>query len=126
VLVDESGVCRLAHFGLSQRIGCDSSQLTSVGEDDDDDPRERSKISGASALPDHMSLMRHGPQRHRNSSPHPATATPTHPDHPFLPGSLAHAALELLLLQAQSVEEVNGHSHRPTAHPAQHMLALDV
>jgi hypothetical protein len=56
------------------------------------------------------------------------TATPTHPGPSYLPGLLAYAALELLLLHAQSVEAVNGHGRQPTAHPAQDMcghLACD-
>jgi MAP/microtubule affinity-regulating kinase len=77
VLVDERGVFQLADFGLSQCISGDSSQVSSRGEDDEDQPRERSKRSGASPLPLQLSLMRHGPQCHRNSSPLPVTATPT-------------------------------------------------
>ena len=129
VLVDESGVCRLTDFGLSRRIGGDSSQVSS---DDDEEPfstghRDRIKRSGTSALPVHLSLMRHGPQRHRNSSPLPASVTPpTHPDHTFLPGSLPYAAPELLLPHARATEAANGHSRRPTAHPAQDMWALGV
>ncbi|KAF8585021.1 kinase-like protein [Ramaria rubella] len=126
VLVDESGVCRLADFGLTRQIGGDSSQVSSS---DDDAPssgkcdRNRSRRAGTSALPVHLSLRRHhGPQRHRATT----NAPPTHPDHMFQPGSLPYAAPELLLPHTRSVEAIQGQASRPTAHPAQDMWALGV
>jgi serine/threonine protein kinase len=95
LLVSESGVYRLTDFGLSRCIG-NLSQVSSGGEDHKTEPRERSKRSGTSALPVHLLLMRHGPQRHRNWSPLPAAVTPTHPDHSLL-GSLPYTVPELLL-----------------------------
>lgn len=136
VLVDETGVCRLTDFGLSRRIGGDSSQVSSssAGEDNNDDgddeptpngKLDRSKRAGTSSLPVHLSLMRHSPQRHRNSSPLPVTP-PTHPDHIFQPGSLPYAAPELLLPHVRSTDDANTRRSRPVAHPAQDMWALGV
>lgn len=129
VLVDESGVCRLTDFGLSRRIGGDSSQVSSAEDEDEDGllmkKRGWSRRAGTSALPVHLSLVRHGHQRHRISLPLPPNGTPppTHPDHMFLPGSLPYAAPELLLPHARSAESYNS---RPTAHPAQDIWALGI
>jgi serine/threonine protein kinase len=120
VLVDESGVCRLSDFGLSRHIG---------GEEEDETPligrRDYNKRSATSGLSVHLSLIRHGHQRHRNSTPLPITP-PTHPDHMFQPGSLPYAAPELLRSHACPTDTIHGHNNRPTAHPAQDMWALGV
>jgi len=43
LLVDESSICRLTDFGLSQYIGGDSSQVSSAGKDEDEDSHLRGK-----------------------------------------------------------------------------------
>ena len=124
VLVDEMGVCRICDFGLTRRIG----------ESDDDDRlhsnptsvphRHRSTIhhtvrqpKAKASLPAHASILRHGPRRHRTSTPiGDHTPAPVHPAHAFQPGSLPYAAPELLSPQT------SGRHHGPN--PAQDMWAL--
>ncbi|KIK91964.1 hypothetical protein PAXRUDRAFT_830407 [Paxillus rubicundulus Ve08.2h10] len=118
VLVDEMGVCRICDFGLTRKIG----------ESDDEDledhsiHRHRSTISHtrrqAKAAPHaHVSILRHGPRRHRTSTPvGDNSPAPVHPAYVFQPGSLPYAAPELLSPQT------SGKHNGP--HPAQDVWAL--
>lgn len=122
VLVDEMGVCRIADFGLTRKIG----------ESDDDERlnvqatppihRHRSAIhytirQPKASLSAHASILRHAPRRHRTSTPvGDHSSAPVHPSHAFQPGSLPYAAPELLSPQTPS--------KRHGANPAQDMWAL--
>jgi len=137
VLVDESGVCRLSDFGLTRHTGgtpCSSDEeridrvpnMEVKGTLKATRDRSRGRRSGTSALPVHLSLMRRGKSRHRNSIPTPlpsALTPPTHPDHAFLPGSLPYAAPELLLPRT---DVMSGRGTRYLPNPAQDMWALGV
>ncbi|KIJ61082.1 hypothetical protein HYDPIDRAFT_177157 [Hydnomerulius pinastri MD-312] len=126
VLVDEMGVCRIGDFGLTRKIGeSDDEELPHDGEDHADViHRHRSTIShtrrqAKASLPIHVSILRHGPRRHRTSTPVGDHApAPVHPAHAFQPGSLPYAAPELLSPQTSAKQ--NG------ANPAQDMWALGV
>ncbi|KAI0056286.1 kinase-like protein [Artomyces pyxidatus] len=134
VLVDETGVCRIADFGMASKIdGENASCRTNVR-------RQRSVlVSGKSSqplkssqrlhprrslkspLPVHLSLLRHhGGNRHRNSSPLPSAAQSTtmHAVYDFPAGSLPYASPELLHPPSPS------HPYR--ADPAQDVWALGV
>ena len=118
VLVDEMGVCRIADFGLSQRIGA-------LGDDteDNEEPMELHPnylATGNPSINRAVSLMvpssrkqnpNHNLSRHRNS-----TST-IEPAHSFQPGSLPYASPELLLPQTSGLL-------RP--HPSQDVWALGV
>jgi len=127
VLVDEMGVCRIADFGMSRKIG-------SLGDDieDNEEPMElhpnylatgNPSINRAVSLmvpssrkqiPNHRQLnhtINHNISRHRNST---STIEPTQS---FQPGSLPYAAPELLLPQTSGLL-------RP--HPSQDIWALGV
>ncbi|KIJ14970.1 hypothetical protein PAXINDRAFT_12239 [Paxillus involutus ATCC 200175] len=120
VLVDEMGVCRICDFGLTRKMG----------ESDDEDledhsgavHRHRSTISHtrrqAKVTPQaHVSILRHGPRRHRTSTPvGDNSPAPVHPAYVFQPGSLPYAAPELLSPQT------SGKHNGP--HPAQDVWAL--
>ncbi|KIJ45940.1 hypothetical protein M422DRAFT_166092, partial [Sphaerobolus stellatus SS14] len=136
VLVDESGVCRLSDFGLTRPIGgtpCSSDEERERKDEVLERPRgppkaigdrSRGRRSGTTALPVHLSLMRRGQSRHRNSAPIPASEMPpSHPDHSFLPGSLPYAAPELLLPRT---DVMNGRGTGYLPNPAQDMWALGV
>lgn len=112
ILVDETGVCRIGDFGMTRRIG-----ESDTGEQELE--HEHEKAVKGSALPVHLSMIRHQSARHRNSSPFPETSTSSQSSsasthHVFRPGSLPYASPELLL--AASVPP----------HPAQDMWALGV
>ncbi|EMD39498.1 hypothetical protein CERSUDRAFT_80879 [Gelatoporia subvermispora B] len=131
VLVDEMGVCRIADFGMTRKIGeIDEDDAESEGEDEGDRgvihaPKLHTshianlRRSHSRQLPAHLSLIRrHNGVRHRNSSPYPASAlSPTIPSR-FQPGSLPYAAPELLLPPSPSAPQ--------TANPAQDVWALGV
>ncbi|KAF8838907.1 kinase-like protein [Paxillus ammoniavirescens] len=120
VLVDEMGVCRICDFGLTRKMG----------ESDDEDledhssavHRHRSTISHTRrqakvTLAAQASILRHGPRRHRTSTPvGDNSPAPVHPAYVFQPGSLPYAAPELLSPQTSCKH--NG------PHPAQDVWAL--
>ncbi|GBE85342.1 kinase-like domain-containing protein [Sparassis latifolia] len=137
VLVDEMGVCRITDFGMARKIG----EIEEQREDDhehadgeDGDDREhaqrphntwlssvRRSHSKHSAIPVHLSLLRrNGGARHRNSSPFPASSTPTPimPTPGFQPGSLPYASPELLMPPSPSSPYL--------PNPAQDIWALGV
>ncbi|KAF9219135.1 kinase-like protein [Gyrodon lividus] len=119
VLVDEMGVCRVCDFGLTRKIGEFDNE--DHGDHSGAIYRHRSTIShmrrqAKATLPARVSL-RHGPRRHRTSTPVGDQAlTPVHPAYAFQPGSLPYAAPELL--SPQTSGKHNG------AHPVQDMWAL--
>jgi serine/threonine protein kinase len=127
VLVDEMGICRIADFGMSRKIGS-----LDDGSEDNEEPEHHSNhlatgntsIHRAVSLtvpsskkhtPNHLQLNHtinhHNNTRHRNST---STIEPTHS---FQPGSLPYAAPELLLPQTSG-------ALRP--HPSQDIWALGV
>ena len=122
VLVDEMGVCRIADFGLSRKIG----SLDDNSEDNEEPEhhlatgnpsihRSLTVPSSRKQRPHHLQLNHtinhHNNARHRNST---STIEPT-PS--FQPGSLPYAAPELLLPQTSG-------ALRP--HPSQDIWALGV
>lgn len=121
ILVDEMGVCRICDFGLTRKIGeSDDERL-----DEHNSPaihRHRSAMHhtvrhAKNTLPSHASILRHGPRRHRTSTPvGDHSPAPVHPAHAFQPGSLPYAAPELLSPQTP------GKNYG--ANPAQDMWAL--
>ncbi|KAI0049461.1 kinase-like protein [Auriscalpium vulgare] len=112
VLVDESGVCRIADFGMARPIEHTPSTAKPAQP-------VRPHRSLKSQLPTHLSLLRHhGGSRHRNSSPLPSSAQTRHAVYDFPPGSLPYAAPELLHPPSLS------HPHR--ADPVQDIWALGV
>ncbi|OCH92816.1 kinase-like protein [Obba rivulosa] len=128
VLVDEMGVCRIADFGMTRKIG--EIEEEADGESDGDEgithvsnlhasPLANSRRSHSRQLPVHLSLIRrHGGARHRNSSPYPASSlSPSIPSR-FQAGSLPYAAPELLLPPSPSAPQ--------TANPAQDVWALGI
>ncbi|KAG6379263.1 kinase-like domain-containing protein [Boletus reticuloceps] len=122
VLVDEMGVCRICDFGLTRKIG--ESDYEQRVDDSDGPPihRHRSAIHhtvrrSKALLPAHASILRHGPRRHRTSTPiGDHSPAPVHPAHAFQPGSLPYTAPELLSPQT--------HGGHHGANPAQDMWAL--
>ncbi|KAI0319158.1 kinase-like domain-containing protein [Amylostereum chailletii] len=123
VLVDEAGICRIADFGMARQINSHHErtpvrrQRSTISENKRVFPKGRSSLK--SALPMHLSLLRHhsGP-RHRASSLLPAAAQSVKALVDLPPGSLPYAAPELLRPPSQS------HPYRPD--PAQDIWALGV
>ncbi|KDR82615.1 hypothetical protein GALMADRAFT_206441 [Galerina marginata CBS 339.88] len=127
VLVDEMGVCKIADFGMSRKIG----SVDSDDEEQEDQQDTNYSFSGnnntihravslagpssrkhvKSSLHLSHTLARHSTTRHRNS-----TST-NEPNHVFQPGSLPYAAPELLLPQTSE-------ALRP--HPSQDIWALGI
>ncbi|KAI0775558.1 kinase-like domain-containing protein [Trametes elegans] len=137
VLVDEMGVCKIGDFGMARKIGEIDDDLDEEDDEDrgvaaPDGPHRLRTISQnpASArrslgrqggLPALLNLKRrHAAARHRNSSPYPASSTPSPaiPNHCFAPGSLPYAAPELLLPPSSASPYA--------ANPAQDIWALGV
>ncbi|KAH0832286.1 kinase-like domain-containing protein [Lanmaoa asiatica] len=122
VLVDEMGVCRICDFGLTRRIGESDDEEPLDSQDSSAIHRHRSTIHhtvrrAKATLPAHASILRHGPRRHRTSTPvGDHSPAPVHPAHAFQPGSLPYAAPELLSPQTPGKDY--------GANPAQDMWAL--
>lgn len=125
VLVDEMGVCRIADFGMSRKIGeidDDDLELDAEEEYEHDHFHHRaasmvgttSRRETRSSLQPSSAIARHGAFRHRNST---SAASNLHPVRVCQPGSLPYAAPELLLPQT------NGPL---SPHPAQDIWALGV
>ncbi|KAI0072197.1 kinase-like protein, partial [Panus rudis PR-1116 ss-1] len=127
VLVDETGVCKIADFGMARKIGSDdeldADGSSNGGGGSSSVNRSRSRHA-SSALPLHLSKIKHqsGP-RHRNSSPLPMTADTknTSEPPPFQTGSLPYAAPELLLPPSSTAV-----ANYPRPNPAQDIWALGV
>lgn len=119
VLVDETGVCKIADFGMTRKIGeVDSIEYDQQERENPPTPRRHTK-HGLTA----HSSMRHKPSdlsrhalRHRNSTPIPGSPAPQ-PAHVYQQGSLPYASPELLLPHG-------GSPYVP--HPAQDIWALGV
>ncbi|KAI8986162.1 kinase-like domain-containing protein [Trametes punicea] len=137
VLVDEMGVCKLADFGMARKIGEIEDDLESEEDEDRGTPppdglqRARTTSQGPAyarrslgkqaGLPALLHLKRrHAGPRHRNSSPYPASGTPSPgiPNQFFAPGSLPYAAPELLLPPNNAAPYA--------ANPAQDIWALGI
>ena len=118
ILVDEMGVCRIADFGLTRKIGEVDVQEEGEPEPDVDDTagvsRHRSTISHAR----HRMMTRHhqGLRRHRTSTP--VGEDSRHIVHAFPAGSFPYAAPELL--------SPSPSARHTRAHPAHDMWALGV
>ncbi|KZV85787.1 kinase-like protein [Exidia glandulosa HHB12029] len=121
VLVDDSGACRIADFGMARPIPDDSgtdSALDSASDDAESDTPQptarRQTVSAGATLTVHLSLMR--PSRHRGSLP----SKPRQPKEEHVqPGSLPYAAPELL--RPVYRRRKNGHMS-----PAQDIWAVGV
>ena len=120
VLVDEMGICKIADFGMTRRIG----EVDPIEYDQQDSeiptPSRRHPKVGLTA---HSSFIRHkatdplrNVARHRNSTPLRGPAAPQ-PHQVYQQGSLPYASPELLLPHG-------GSPYVP--HPAQDIWALGV
>lgn len=120
VLIDEMGVCKIADFGMTRKIGEIGPVEHGQYESEVPTPTRRNTKAGLTA---HSSLRhkatdpaRHCAARHRNSTPlHRSTAPQSH--QVYQQGSLPYASPELLLPHG-------GCPYVP--HPAQDIWALGV
>ena len=120
VLVDEMGICKIADFGMTRRIGEIDVTEFDKPEHEHPTPMRRHTKAGLTA---HPSLIRHKTTdpsrhvtRHRNSTPLRDSSTPQ-PRQVYPQGSLPYASPELLLPNG-------GSPYIP--HPAQDVWALGV
>ena len=120
VLVDEMGICKIADFGMTRRIGEINSTEFDRPENEHPTPLRRHTKVGLTA---HASLTRHKATdpirhvaRHRNSTPLRDSSAPQ-PRQAYQQGSLPYASPELLLPNG-------GSPYVP--HPAQDVWALGV
>jgi serine/threonine protein kinase len=127
VLVDESGVCRIADFGMARRIGETDVDAAGAGELASSQSMflppaaaatlRRQSTTAPRALRERLQQRESYASRRKASNPLPATHTPraAH-EQAFEAGSLPYAAPELLM----------PHERALPADPAQDMWALGV
>lgn len=119
VLVDEMGICKVADFGMTRRIGETDPADYDEQEREIPTPTRRHTKAG---LTTHSSLRHRATDparyvtRHRNSAPFRGSAAPQ-PRQVYQQGSLPYASPELLLPHG-------GYPYVP--HPAQDIWALGV
>ena len=117
ILVDEMGVCKIADFGMTRKIG--EVDPIEYDQHDREHPARRHTKAGLTA---HASLRHKATDlsrhllRHRNSTPIRGSPAPQ-PAHVYQQGSLPYASPELLLPNG-------GSPYLP--HPAQDIWALGV